>query len=497
VRATGRGQDGLTIDAVFGRAVGLLVGVGTIIVLLSCVAAALLLQALQERDRVERVNAALGTFLAATVDAETAVRGFLVVGRESFLAPYRSAGPRLAAASRVLRESAEPDLAARADELLAAQREWDRVFARRVIGLVREGRRADGVTLARSEIGARRIRRIRALVEDIRRMEQSRLRAADSRVRVVITATLVVLLLGTLGGGVALRNTARRLDAWVARPLAGLREAARAMAEGRRDVRVPVAGTVETREVAEAFNAMVAHVGRVEQGLRELDELKSRFVSSVSHELRTPLTSIRGYLEMLLDGEEGELTADQRAAVAVAHRNAERLDALIGDLLLLARIEAGRQVLERVHVDLREVAEQVEAELRPAADARDLRIEHEDGGDAVALGDRRALEQVAANLLSNAVKFSPQGATVRVRVVRRRGEVLLEVADEGPGMPPEDAARIGERFFRARTAAGVEGTGLGLAITREIVERLDGRLEVDTAEGAGATFRVRLPAAGA
>jgi signal transduction histidine kinase len=268
------------------------------------------------------------------------------------------------------------------------------------------------------------------------------------------------------------------------------------MTEGRRDVRVPVAGAAETREVATAFNAMVADVERVEDGLRELDGLKSRFVSSVSHELRTPLTSIRGYLEMLLDGEEGELTPDQHAAVEVAHRNALRLNALIADLLLLARMEAGRHVLERVEVALDAVAERAEAELLPAARARAIRIDRQVDEAAVAVGDPRALEQVVANLLSNAVKFSPDGGTVRLEAARENGHVRVEVADEGVGIPREELARIGERFFRARTAAGVEGTGLGLAITRELIDRLGGRLEIDSAEGVGSTFRVVLPAAG-
>ena len=228
---------------------------------------------------------------------------------------------------------------------------------------------------------------------------------------------------------------------------------------------------------------------------RELERMKRDFVSSVSHELRTPLTSIRGYLEALLEEESGPLTDEQREDLEVVWRNAHRLHALIDDLLLLSRVEAGRLQLSCRRLSLDGLVAGLLRDVAPDARRRGLTVEASLSPVAVE-GDEQRLQQCFSNLLSNAVKFGRPGTRVRVVAGPREGQALVEVADEGPGIPADELARLGERFFRASTARSVEGTGLGLTITREIVERHDGRLEVESEVGKGSRFRVLLPQAG-
>jgi PAS domain S-box-containing protein len=229
--------------------------------------------------------------------------------------------------------------------------------------------------------------------------------------------------------------------------------------------------------------------------LRELDRLKDEFISLVSHELRTPLTSIRGYLELLLDGGAGELTGDQRRFLAVVDRNSKRLMHLVGDLLFLAQVEAGKLALELSEIALDEVvAESVEA-AKLIADEKgiELRVSLEHVPSMV--GDRSRLAQVLDNLVSNALKFTAQGGSVDVRVSVEGKDAVIEVADTGMGIAPAEQEHLFDRFFRSSEATerAIPGTGLGLTIVKAIVERHEGRIEVESVEGEGTTMRVRLP----
>jgi PAS domain S-box-containing protein len=224
----------------------------------------------------------------------------------------------------------------------------------------------------------------------------------------------------------------------------------------------------------------------------ELERMKTDFISAVSHELRTPLTSISGYLEGVLAEDDGPLNDVQREDLEIVQRNAALLEALVDDLLLLSRMQAGRLEFARAAVPLDELLAELVEDLAPVASARDLRFD-------VSLlpvrasGDVQRLRQCFTNLLSNALKFGRAGTAVRVSAGRKSGEAVVEVTDSGPGIPADEVERLGQRFFRASTARGVEGTGLGLTITREIVDRHAGALDVESRLGEGSTFRVRLP----
>jgi len=239
----------------------------------------------------------------------------------------------------------------------------------------------------------------------------------------------------------------------------------------------------------------------VEQ-LRELDRTKTDFLSTVSHELRTPLTSISGYLELLRDGDAGEIPPEADRMLAVVERNTQRLRSLIEDLLTLSRIESGAFRATYRDVLLRDVVGAAVASVQPAADAAGVGLQVDvataaagGGEDLVVAGDPVQLDRVLLNLLTNAVKFTPRGGDVRLAVRPEGGDVVLEVEDTGMGIPERDQERLFTRFFRATNAvdAAVPGTGLGLLIVRSIVEHHDGDLHLRSQEGVGTVVTVRLP----
>ncbi|HEV7215379.1 MAG TPA: PAS domain S-box protein [Chloroflexota bacterium] len=230
---------------------------------------------------------------------------------------------------------------------------------------------------------------------------------------------------------------------------------------------------------------------------REVDRMKSEFVSLVSHEMRTPLTSIKGYAYLLLSGDTGELASEQRTFAQVIIDNADRLSAMIDAFLDLSRIESGRMELVRAPVDLAALIASVITSIRPQVEAKRQRLVTEIAGDLPPLsGDAGRLAQIMTNLVSNAQKYTPPGGTITV-AARQEGESLhLSVADTGIGISPEERAQLFTRFYRAsnRETQAVGGTGLGLAITKSLVELHGGSISVRSEPGAGATFTVVLPA---
>jgi len=252
-------------------------------------------------------------------------------------------------------------------------------------------------------------------------------------------------------------------------------------------------GTVLGR-VVERTRAERALAAQNDQ-LRQLDALKDEFVSLVSHELRTPLTSIRGYLELVLEDEETAVPPEHRQYLAVVQRNSERLLRLVGDLLFVAQIDAGRLSVERELLDLGALAAESVQGASPAAAGRGVELVL-DADPAPLAGDRSRLAQLLDNLVSNAVKFTAEGGRVTLRVRAGEDEVVLEVADSGMGIPADEQTQLFERFFRSSNArrAAVPGTGLGLVIVRAIAQAHGGTVSLESTEGVGTTFSVRLPA---
>jgi len=227
--------------------------------------------------------------------------------------------------------------------------------------------------------------------------------------------------------------------------------------------------------------------------IENLSRLRQDFVANVSHELRTPLTSIRGYAETLLDGAL-EDQQHRREFVEAIRSSSARLDALVADLLSLAELERSGAALRLEPLDLRAAAEGLVSAFRGAAERAGLELALESGPEVPVSADRPRLEQVLANLIDNAIKYTERGR-VTVRLGIDRGSAWCEVADTGPGIPPDDLPRVFERFYRVDKARSREkgGTGLGLSIVKHIVALHRGEVSVRSTLGAGATFRFEIP----
>jgi two-component system, sensor histidine kinase and response regulator len=290
-------------------------------------------------------------------------------------------------------------------------------------------------------------------------------------------------------GKVELETYGGRTDTWVSTTKMPLRDQ-----RGRiigtfgisRDVTAQIRAENTTTQQALQLRAQ-------NESLLGLDRLKDEFVGLVSHELRTPLASILGYVEILR--EEGMNGPDAEQCAEVIERNAQRLLRLVGDLQLLSQIHSGKLAMEFRRADLADIAAAAVEELRPEANRKHINLALSATAIPVLSVDLTRIAQLLANLLSNAVKFTPDGGRVEVRLGSEGDQVVLAVADTGVGIPAADQERVFERFYRTAIVRRQEipGTGLGLTITKAIVAAHNGTIAVESAEGRGSTFTVRLP----
>jgi signal transduction histidine kinase len=292
---------------------------------------------------------------------------------------------------------------------------------------------------------------------------------------------------GLLSGALALVMI-RLLARGMTSPLREMAAAATAMARGDYSRRVTATSRDEVGDLARAFNRMAAQ-------LEETDRVRRDLVANVSHELRTPISALRAVLENLVD----EVEPPDPEILRVMLAQVERLGRLVDQLLDLSRLEAGVMPLERRPFEVGPLLSEAIHEARVHVErgiAKDVRLSVEVRPEGlVADGDPERVHQVIANLLENAVRHAPEGSEVRVTARPLDGEVRIEVADHGPGIPPGDAERVFERFYRsdgARSAAD-GGTGLGLAIARWIVELHGGDIRAERNEPTGCRMVVALP----
>jgi signal transduction histidine kinase len=268
-------------------------------------------------------------------------------------------------------------------------------------------------------------------------------------------------------------------------PLREMVRASRAMAGGDFDVPVHSTSRDEVGELARAFETM-------RQELAEVDRQRSDFLANASHELRTPIAAMRATLENLVDGVD---PPDARH-LQVLLDQAERLGALVEQLLDLSRLEAGTATLHLEPVDVRELLEAAARDARPQWPGVEVVVE---AGDAPGLcADRSRLRQVIDNLVHNAARHSPDGGEVRLGAGADGGTVRLTVVDEGPGIPPAERSQVFERFYRSDRARSSDrgGAGLGLAIAHWIVGLHGGTVEVGSNEPTGCRMTVHLPIGG-
>lgn len=277
------------------------------------------------------------------------------------------------------------------------------------------------------------------------------------------------------------------------RPLSQLKQKTKRIAEGNFERPLDISSPPEIGELARAFNSMC-------QKLRELDDMKSDFMSHISHELRIPLTSIKEADGLLLDGVGGHLTDKQRRLLGIIKEESDRLIKSVDDLLDLSKMEAGMMRYNFKRSDLVPLIDQVVAEIEPLAESKKigLSIEVEDNLPHPNI-DKEWILQVLRNLLSNALKFTPEGGGIRLyaRVNRSRSKdslIEVSVTDTGPGISKENIVKIFNKFQQIRDqSTPIKGTGLGISIAKHVVDAHGGNLWVESEPNKGSTFIFTLP----
>ncbi|HWT03942.1 MAG TPA: ATP-binding protein [Pyrinomonadaceae bacterium] len=292
-------------------------------------------------------------------------------------------------------------------------------------------------------------------------------------------------------------------------PVRRLRGAAQSLGGGDLSARAPVGGGREMIELGTAFNQMAGQIAEREERLKELDRLKSEFVSSVSHELRTPLTTIKTLTRLLQRG--GQTEEEQREYLETIAAECDRQIDLVLNLLDLSRIEAGAFKVTLARVNVEEVISACARVEQHAAEARGLGLLIDPPAEGLPdlLTDGGALRRVLCSLIENAIKYTPEGGRIILSAKHAdESEVAITVADTGCGILPEDAPHVFEKFYRGRPAAvphgespgetidynEASGVGLGLYLAHSIVEQLGGRISVENTAPRGTVFTVYLPA---
>ena len=306
----------------------------------------------------------------------------------------------------------------------------------------------------------------------------------------IIAALEQAMLWGALVGLVAAIILGALLSRAILKPVDALRRAAGRMADGDYHTELP---QPKTRELAELVN----DVGTMSERLVGIEERRTRLLGEVGHEMRTPLTVIDAQVEAMIDGVR-PTTPENLAMIATETRRLRRLAA---DLSALSRAEEGRTALDLQPVQLAEVVRGVVERLRPQTDDAGIELRCEANPGVGVLADADRMAQVITNLMGNAIRATPTGGVITVSCRRDGAEAVVEVADSGEGLAPDELGRIFERFYRVpgRRSAGQEGgSGIGLTIAKHLIEQHGGSIAAASpGKGQGATFTVRLPLASA
>jgi two-component system, OmpR family, sensor kinase len=308
--------------------------------------------------------------------------------------------------------------------------------------------------------------------------------------------TLVVAALGLLIAGTAVM--AILVFRPVHRRLRGLEQAAAAVGAGEAAVRAPETGGDEVASLARRFNRMAADLDARVQELRDADRSRRQLLADVSHELMTPLTAMRGYLETLALPAAVKDDATRARYLGIVTEETLRLEAIIGDLLDLARLEGGGGALEHERVAIARLFERAHARHQGALEERGITLERDVApGAEVVDGDERRLEQVVQNLVANAVRHTPREGRIALRARPEGGDVVVVVENSGAGIPGEHLPHVFDRFYRVDSARDARsgGSGLGLSIVRAVVEQHGGTVAASNSALGGARFELRLPVA--
>lgn len=300
----------------------------------------------------------------------------------------------------------------------------------------------------------------------------------------LIWAGLAALLLSALMAILLARS--------IARPVLALTRASEEIAKGNFDQEVPLSPPDEIGRLAVAFNSMVREVGRSHLQTRAL-------IANVSHDLKTPLTSILGFAQALRDGAAAQ-PEEVRELSGIIHEEAERILAIVEDLLYLSQLEAGEIVLQQEPVNLAAVAARCLRRLDPYLDERQVRIESDVEPGIWLRGDSGKIERILDNLLDNARKYTPAGGRIALKAgrdSRDADQAVIRVFNSGSYIAPQELERVFDRFYRSDRSRGSStgGTGLGLAIVKDLIHLHHGGVRAFSSRSRGTTFELRLPLA--
>ncbi|MBP7706565.1 MAG: HAMP domain-containing protein [Candidatus Aminicenantes bacterium] len=310
---------------------------------------------------------------------------------------------------------------------------------------------------------------------------------SEKSVRHALRTLLLILLLALPAGLVLAAIGGSVLAGRLLRPVAAMAGQAERISAENLSSRLPI------EDPRDEFGQMAGVINRMLSRLEASFDRLSRFTADASHELRTPLTVIRSVGEVAL--QEGLDPAAYRDRIGSMLEEVGRLSQLVDNLLTLTRADAGVVELRRKEIDAFALAAQSIEDLRPLAEEKRQELTLVSDGAARITADESTLRLALVNLLDNAIKYTPPAGTINVGVRVKDREVLIEVADDGPGIPAEQAPKVFERFYRADLSRSSQtgGAGLGLAIARWAVEANGGRIELESREGDGSTFRLVIP----
>jgi signal transduction histidine kinase len=291
-------------------------------------------------------------------------------------------------------------------------------------------------------------------------------------------------------------------------PIKKLKSAAEKISSGDYNIYVNVNSNDEIGELAKAFNKMAEDVRKSHEALKkhakeleesyeklkEVDRLKSEIISIVSHELRTPLTSIKGYVELVLDGLMGELNENQRRCLEIAKNNIDRLKRLIDNMLDLSKIESGAIKFDIKDIKVKDMINDVLNSLQPLIKEKNIEVKCDIEDNLTAKVDKDRIIQVLINLIENAIKFSPVKGVIEIHAFRDKNYAHIIIKDYGPGIPKKDLERIFDKFYQVNfPKIKRDGAGLGLAICKSIIEAHGGKIWVESELGKGSAFHILLP----
>jgi signal transduction histidine kinase len=430
------------------------------------------------------------------LDVENGVRGYARTRDKRFLQPYNEAVRVMPYQRRNFRNLAEeqPLQARRAKAIDDAIVIYMESFADPVVQFSSQ----KAAELAYNQDGRIQAAGIHSrfgqFITAENKLSTEREHAADSKSRHAIELGVV----GLTGSAILILLFAIYLARGIARPVTEAAAGAGQVAAGDLSIRLSQKGPGEVGELTKSFNEMAERLEATrneleEQNaqLRESERLKSDLVNTVSHELRTPLSGVLGFTKLLLTRDFDPET--RRHYLGIVDAQARRLSDLLDDFLDVRRIEEGRFERAKELVDMATLLRE-EAQLYSQQSPKHELALDIDGAPLGVMGNPDRLRQVIGNLISNAIKYSPSGGVVAVHAAPENGHILVEVRDEGMGIPRSQQGQIFTKFFRGDAAAsGITGTGLGLAVSRDIVESHGGRIGFRSAEGQGTTFFVELP----